>query len=282
MAYLQKTNRSKLRILRTADPQSMFHHNYTAKEVLEKLGRPRQLISSSSKTDKSGKVGVYSRVLYLTSGVFCASASESCLKLCLGHTSGRMTMLQSANARDRRTALYLEDQEHFMNLLRCDLQSLQEDAKAAGMIPAMRLNGCSDIPWERLHGELFESFPTIRFYDYTKIAPRYRHYLEGRTGNRPFPKNYHLCFSLSEKNREHAEAFLEAGGTVAVVFWPTTPRRWNQLEVINADAHDARFLDPKGCIVGLSAKGIARDDLSGFVVRTDASVKKWLPSANAA
>ncbi len=171
---LPKKTRSKLRVLRTSDPQSMFHHNFTAMEVLQKLGRPRSLISSSSKTDKSREVGVYSRVLYLTSGVFCPAATESCLKLCLGHTSGRMTMVQSANARDRRTALYLEDQEHFLDLLRCDLRALRDDARAAGMTPAMRLNGCSDLPWERLHGELFEEFLDVRFYDYTKIAARSR------------------------------------------------------------------------------------------------------------
>ncbi len=281
---LPKKPRSKLRILRTSDPQSMFHHNSTAKEVLEKLGRPRSLISSSSKTDKSREVGVYSRVLYLTSGVFCPAATESCLKLCLGHTAGRMTMSQAANARDRRTALYLEDQDHFLELLRCDLQRLRDDARAVGMTAAMRLNGCSDVPWERLHGELFEEFFDIRFYDYTKIAARYRAYLEGRAGTRPFPANYHLTFSQGEDNGKDAAAFLAAGGNVAVVFWPVTPSTWNGYEVIDADTHDARFLDPKGCIVGLSAKGItAQEDLTGFVVRTDAFVqRKWLVAADAA
>jgi len=184
-----------------------------------------------------------------------------------------MTMLQSANARDRRSALYLEDQEHFLHLLRSDLYYLRAEAKAHGMVPAVRLNGTSDIPWERLHGELFAEFSGIEFYDYTKLRPRMGHFLAGRIGKELFPPNYHLTFSLSECNQQDAAAILAAGGNVAVVFWPEVPSQWNGRRVILADRHDARFLDEEGCIVGLSAKGIARDDLSGFVVRTDESVR---------
>jgi hypothetical protein len=37
--------------------------------------------------------------------------------------------------------------------------------------------------------------------------------------------------------------------------------------VINADEHDLRFLDDKGVIAGLKAKGRAKKDYSGFVIR---------------
>ena len=37
--------------------------------------------------------------------------------------------------------------------------------------------------------------------------------------------------------------------------------------VINADDTDLRFLDPKGTIAGLKAKGRAKKDTSGFVRR---------------
>jgi hypothetical protein len=37
------------------------------------------------------------------------------------------------------------------------------------------------------------------------------------------------------------------------------------IPVVNGDEHDLRFLDPKGCIVGLKAKGNAKRDTSGFV-----------------
>lgn len=264
---------SPLRILRTGDPQSMFHH-FNPNEVLMRLGRPNQLLSRSVKTDKSRRVGVLSRVLYLSPGVFCPRATEGCLSACLGHSSGRMTMLRSANARDRRTALYAADQDHFFDLLRCDLRVLRDDAKTAGLVPAVRLNGTSDIPWERLHRELFEEFHDLEFYDYSKLAPRVRDFLASRNEGGGFPDNYHLTFSLSETNRAEARSLLNAGAGVAVVFWPTLPESFWGRPVIDGDKHDARFLDETravdsgGYVVGLGAKGIAREDLSGFVVKT--------------
>jgi len=266
--------RSPLRILRTGDPQSMFHH-FTPNEVLVRLGRPKQLLSSSAKTDKSRKVSVLSRVLYLSPGVYCPRA-EACLEVCLGHASGLMTMLSSANARDRRTALYAADQEHFFDLLRCDLRRLREDARSAGMTPAARLNGTSDIPFERLHPEVFSEFGDVQFYDYTKLGSRVRACLRRREGTGVFPDNYHLTFSLSETNRAEARSLLEAGAGVAVVFWPTSPETFWGRPTVNGDLHDARFLDPEGSVIGLSAKGVAREDLSGFVVKTTGEPVKRL------
>lgn len=282
----QEATRSRLKVLRTEDPQSAFQH-HSPKEVLNQLGPPRRLLRSSAKADKSRGVGVLSRVLYLTSGVFCPGATAGCLGVCLGHTSGRMTMLQSANARDRRTALYAEGQEHFLDLLRCDLRLLREDARLAGMTPAVRLNGTSDIPWEQLHGDLFVEFQDIEFYDYTKLAPRVRAFLRGRRDEGDFPPNYHLTFSLSEKNAGDADALLADGAGVAVVFWPRQPATYPGYPVVNGDKHDARFLDETcavdsgGYVVGLGAKGIAREDLSGFVVKT-AGEPAYLKRANVA
>ncbi len=43
------------------------------------------------------------------------------------------------------------------------------------------------------------------------------------------------------------------------------PEMWNGLPVFNGDESDLRFLDPKGVVVGLYAKGKAKKDTSGFV-----------------
>ena len=264
--------RSRLRILRTGDPRSAFH-DYSPREILWKFGRPKSLLSSSSKAEKCRKVNVLNRVMYLTPGVFCPRATPGCLANCLGHTSGRMVMPTATRARDRRTALYKEDQEHFLRILRNDLWELQEEAQWRGMTPAVRLNGTSDIPWERLHRELLEEFEDVEFFDYTKIPQRVWQFVSGQIGNKPWPKNYHLTFSMSEKNQEESLKLLDSGGNVAVVFWPKLPAEWAGYRVIDGDQHDARFLDPEGVIVGLSAKGIARRDLSGFVVHTDKKQK---------
>jgi hypothetical protein len=53
----------------------------------------------------------------------------------------------------------------------------------------------------------------------------------------------------------------------AVVFAGELPARYKGIKVINGDESDLRFLDPKGVIVGLHAKGAAKKDFTGFVVR---------------
>jgi hypothetical protein len=101
------------------------------------------------------------------------------------------------------------------------------------------------------------AFPDLQWYDYTKIPNR-----------RNLPPNYHLTFSLSESNADLAQKVLATGMSVAVVFdskkFPAT--FWNTT-VVNGDTSDLRFLDPKGVIVGLSAKGPAKKDTTGFVQR---------------
>lgn len=60
---------------------------------------------------------------------------------------------------------------------------------------------------------------------------------------------------------------LEHGINVAVVF-PTRnfPATWNGYPVVNGDANDLRFLDPKTVVVGLKAKGDAKKlDVGQFV-----------------
>lgn len=238
-------------------------------------GRPRYLLSSSAKAEKCQTVGVLNQVLYLTSGVFCPRATEACLALCLGHTSGRMQMPSSAVARDRRTALYIEDQEHFLDLLRADIRYVRDRAHHEGLVPAVRLNGTSDISWEHWHPEILDEFPDVEFFDYTKLSGRMSQFLGGRAGSGTWPNNYHLTFSVGEKTSDRGAPILDAGGNVAVVFWPHLPKTWLGYPIIDGDLHDARFLDPKGVVVGLSAKGIAREDLSGFVVRTDGRTSLW-------
>jgi len=265
-----KTRRKGLKVLRSGDPRSQFITS-TAKEILDRLGRPKSLLSSSSKIRKGEKVGILTKVLYLTSGLFCPGASPGCLKSCLGHSSGFMKEQHATDARDRRSALYVEDNVAFIQLLRMELYQHCYDAETQGMIPAIRLNGTSDIPWEALHGELFAEFRQIEFYDYTKLPSRMVQFLQGRLNEQKWPANYHLTFSLSERNSHHAQRTLREGGNVATVFWPEVPRTWLGCRVIDGDQNDARFLDSSPAIVGLSAKGfVAREaDLSGFVIRTD-------------
>jgi hypothetical protein len=45
------------------------------------------------------------------------------------------------------------------------------------------------------------------------------------------------------------------------------PRMFKGLKVIDGDTHDMRFLDEPNSVVGLKAKGKARQDKSGFVIQ---------------
>ena len=131
-------------------------------------------------------------------------------------------------------------------------------------MPCVRLNGTSDLPWERIDPELFEEFSHVTFYDYTKVAGRIT------------PNNYHITFSRSEENEAQALKELRRGKNVAVVFGQLGPAiaktqplppTWyagpygEQFEIIDGDEHDLRFIDPVsdiGYVIGLRAKGPAK------------------------
>jgi hypothetical protein len=118
-----------------------------------------------------------------------------------------------------------------------------------------RLNGTSDIRWETVevdgHANIMELFPTVQFYDYTKLVNR-----------RALPANYRLTFSLAENNDLAAWA---SGLNVAAVFKGKLPATFMGRPVIDGDETDLRFLDPVGIVVGLKAKGKAKKDQTGFV-----------------
>ena len=54
---------------------------------------------------------------------------------------------------------------------------------------------------------------------------------------------------------------------MAVVFEGDLPICFLGRKVIDGDTDDLRFLDPTNVVVGLKAKGDARHDTSGFVIR---------------
>ena len=82
-------------------------------------------------------------------------------------------------------------------------------------------------------------------------------------------KNYHLTFSAADGNDADVTKAIAQGMNVATVFGlkksQPMPAEYNGRPVFNGDDSDLRFLDPKGVIVGLYAKGRAKKDTSGFV-----------------
>jgi len=184
-----------------------------------------------------------------------AGCAEPCLK---GAGRGQMKVVQ--RGRERKTMFYLSDRIGFMDTLINDLITFSRRQRKNGVQPCVRLNGTSDIQYEKTG--IMEQFPEVQFYDYTKIVKR---------AYAKMPSNYHLTLSYSEADPDYAEQVLQAvhdtGVNAAVVFRDKIPATFKGLPVVNGDKDDLRFLDPKGVIVGLIAKGKkAKADKSGFVI----------------
>lgn len=185
----------------------------------------------------------------------CQQATAGCKSTCL-FVQGRGALPSNAAVRVARTRFFFEQQAQFRMWLFRDIAAAQSKADRKGMRLAVRLNVLSDLPWERIMPELFEAFPHVQFYDYTKVL--------GRT---TLPANYHLTYSRSESNDAGVLQLLAEGRNVAVVFQSKDlPTSWHGYDVINGDETDLRFLDRKGVVVGLYAKGTAKGNVSGFVV----------------
>lgn len=218
------------------------------------------LSTSNTKIVKGEKVGYYTAILHLAPHMLsgyntCPMASRGCSSACL-NTAGRGHMSAVQEARIKKTKFFFENRMDFMKVLDKDIISHVKSAERKGLVPIIRLNGTSDIPWERIAGPdgktIIERHKDLQFYDYTK-----------RPG-RVVPPNYNLTFSLSEDNEKSALAELKRGFNVAVVFRTPPDKFWGH-PVIDGDETDLRFLDPARVIVGLKAKGKAKKDTSGFV-----------------
>lgn len=237
-------------------------------------------VDQDPKTAKSNRAGegYLTAIQYLAPATVsgyqvCGASTSGCARACL-HTAGVPFIMQSKNrARIARTRFYMEARADYSNCLYAEVVGFQLRCRRLGLNPAIRLNGTSDIVWERVAPWLFELFDDVQFYDYTKYEKRL-----GKAWQ--LPANYHLTFSRSESNDEAVSRVLSRNrqAKVAVVFstsrFKSLPKQWNGFRVLDADKHDLRFLDKGARILGLRAKGDARRDNSGFVVKVESSEPK--------
>jgi len=169
---------------------------------------------------------------------------------------GRFSNVQAA--RIAKTQWFFQDREAFMAQLVKEIGAAIRKSAKAGLKAVFRLNGTSDIRWETIpvngYANVMAMFPTVQFYDYTKIANR-----------RDIPANYHITFSRSEVNEMQVLEVMRSGMNVAVVF-DSIPDKWMGVKVVDGTETDLRFLDEDFVVVGLKANGKAKRDASGFVV----------------
>lgn len=190
------------------------------------------------------------------------AAMASCIDACL-YTAGRGAFNNVQTARQRKAEWFYKDRDSFMKQLYEDIKKFQTYCHKRNIQPCVRLNGTTDIRWELIKigaYNIFDWFPEVQFYDYTKIANR-------KCKDIP---NYHLTWSYSNANPEYAKLLdkaLEQGMNAAVVYRKEYHKpKWQGYPVIDGDSDDLRFLDPKGGhIVALYAKGKAKKDQTGFV-----------------
>lgn len=255
----------KLQILATANANHALRfpakHTAITADDIEKVYKRNVLgIQADAKTRKGTGKGYLTGIMYLApaslSGVnMCPKSSAGCRAACL-FSAGRGRFESIERARLTKTLAYLYDTPRYIETIKKSIKSLLVKAKNKDLIPVVRLNGTSDILWE-LNSDIIQSFPLVQFYDYTKISKRFSFLI---------PANYHLTFSLSESNDADALQVLKRGYSVAAVFRDANlPDTLWGYAVTNGDETDLRFLDARGVIIGLKAKGKAKKDQSGFV-----------------
>ena len=234
-------------------------------------------INQDTKTIKGLKKGYLTGIMYLApytlggKNICPFAKAAGCINACL-NTAGRGIFNSVQNARLNRTKLYHSDINAFMNKLAVEIHALKKTAIKNGLIPVIRLNGLSDIEFENIRFNyefigkklnnvtIFEIFSDLQFYDYTKNPNRDQ-----------LPKNYDLTFSYSNKPefKKFNDIAIKKKMRLAAVFSDQNlPAYFMGLPVLNGDESDLTFLAPKNTILGLYAKGKAKKDVSGFIIKT--------------
>ncbi len=235
---------------------------------------PSNLLSTNNaKTIKGEKVGYTTYIMYLapynqnSKGInLCSHASKGCAKACL-FNSGAARFDAVQQGKINKTEYFLHNRKAFLEQLYNEIKAIEikhnaivgeKVYKKNGEVLrykkfAIRLNGTADIRFEKFkikdNKNIFELFPNVQFYDYTKNHLRF---------NATLPTNYHLTFSRSEDNDNKSFELLKRGYNVAMVFGvkkvSELPTEYRGFKVINGDESDLRFLDEQNVIIGLKYK----------------------------
>ncbi|MES2515943.1 MAG: hypothetical protein V4580_17450 [Bacteroidota bacterium] len=177
---------------------------------------PNNLLSTNNiKTIKGEKFGYTTYIMYLapftqnSKGInLCSHASAGCAKACL-FSSGAARYDRVQEGKRNKTEYFLADRAKYLAQLDKEIGSIVKKAKHKGTdnIPVIRLNGTSDIAWEKFKlregKNIFELYPNVQFYDYTKNYIRFQKVL---------PANYHLTFSMSETNGDVGKGSQRGNG----------------------------------------------------------------------
>ncbi len=240
------------------------------------MKRKPLLSTNNKKTMKGEKLGYKTYILYMSpftansTGInVCSHASKGCAEACLVGSGFGGMYVNVKKGRVEKTEYFLSNRVEFLHQVKDEIAKALRVNEGKAIV-TIRLNGTSDLPYEKFkifegNKNIFEVYPDVQFYDYTKNYIRFE---------KELPKNYHLTFSRSETNHVKAIELLGKGHNVAMVF-DKLPATYEGYKVISGDDSDLRFLDEKNIIVGLRYKmmtGKGADNTkafkSGFAITT--------------
>jgi len=209
-------------------------------------------VDSSQKVEKGKKENFQTLILYLSAGKnagkdICSFASTGCRLACLVG-SGHSLLEKRAGkhvidvSRIVKTWLTVYRKDIAIDVLKHEIRLASARAERKGHKFAVRLNGTSDLDFY----EIYESFPQVQFYDYTKNPKRV-----------PLP-NYHLTFSYSQANKARLKHYKQAQARGQSIAFPVRADEFEQacglVDCFSMDTTDLRFLDKAGKYGILKAK----------------------------
>jgi hypothetical protein len=242
---------------------------------------PAKLLSKGSTNAKTTKNDRETHILYLApvdqnskKKNLCPFASKGCAEACL-YSAGRGAFTNVKTARMNKTEYFVQDPKTFTAQLILEIEFLRIRAKREGKQIAVRLNGTADIDFlflfKKYHNWDYEEkaerpgdkVSGIYFYDYTPNKAKYFRYQWTK---------YALIFSRKEDNEEEVKEVLNRNGKVSAVFLETTKKpNYKGYPIYDGDERDDKIIDlanvSTGLILSLKAKGKAKKDTTGFVIR---------------
>ncbi len=242
---------------------------------------PAKLLSKGNTNAKTIKNHRETHILYLSpvdqnskAKNLCPFASKGCSEACL-YSAGRGAFSNVKNARLNKTEYFVQDPKTFTAQLILEIEFLRIRAKREKKQIAIRLNGTSDIDFlflfKKYHKwDYTEKAETpgakangIYFYDYTPNKAKYFRYQWSK---------YALIFSRKEDNEQEVKDVLYKNGKVSAVFLePTKKPNYIGYPIHDGDERDDKIINlanvPHGLILSLKAKGKAKKDNTGFVIK---------------
>ena len=117
---------------------------------------PKSILTTDITKTKHGEgQNIFTGIVYMAPntiagrGNVCADATEACILGCL-YSAGRGKFSPVQQARINRTEYFFDNNKAYMEQLIKEIESHIRKANKKNMVPAIRLNGTSDIPYERV------------------------------------------------------------------------------------------------------------------------------------